>query len=316
MKIVVLDGYTTNPGDVSWEGISALGELTVYDYTAPDEIIERAKDADIIINNKTILHKGVLEALPNLKFIALLSTGFNAVDIDCAKALGIPVANVPTYSTSLVAQHTFALILEHFNHVAIHSQSVHDMQWSNGRDFCYWKNPLFELQDKTIGIIGFGRIGKAVAKIADAFGMKVITFTRSPIESDIATRVDLDTLLKQSDIISLHCPLNEQTTGIINIDNLKKMKRSAIIINTSRGGAIIDADLADALNEGIIAGAGLDVMGTEPPKADNPLLSAKNCIITPHIAWAATETRARLLSCVEENIRAFLKGVPINIVNE
>lgn len=316
MKIVVLDGYTTNPGDVSWDGIEALGNLTVYDYTAPDEIIERAIDADIIINNKTILHKDILESLPNLKFIALLSTGFNAVDINAAKNLGIPVANVPTYSTSLVAQHTFALILEHFNHVAIHSQSVHDMQWSNGRDFCYWKHPLFELCDKTLGIIGFGRIGQAVAKIADAFGMKVITFTRSAINSDVATRVDLDTLLKESDVVSLHCPLNEQTTGIININNLKKMKNTAIIINTSRGGAIIDEDLAKALNDGIIAGAGLDVMGTEPPKADNPLLTAKNCIITPHIAWAATETRARLLGCVEQNIKAFLDGAPINIVNK
>lgn len=315
MKIVVLDGYTTNPGDVSWEGIASFGELTVYDYTAPDEIIERAKDADIIINNKTILHKGVLENLPKLKFIALLSTGFNAVDIDTAKTLGIPVANVPTYSTSLVAQHTFALILEHFNHVAAHSDSVHDMQWSNGRDFCYWKTPLFELQDKTLGIIGFGRIGKAVAKIANAFGMNVITYTRSPIDSDIATRVELDTLLKTSDVVSLHCPLTPETTGLINSESLKKMKKSAILINTSRGGAIVDADLANALSEGIIAGAGLDVMGTEPPKADNPLLTAKNCIITPHIAWAATETRARLLGCVEQNIKGFLEGNLINIVN-
>ncbi|MGN1080961.1 MAG: D-2-hydroxyacid dehydrogenase [Acutalibacteraceae bacterium] len=315
MKIVVLDGYTTNPGDISWAPIEKFGELTVYDYTAPDEIISRALEADIIINNKTVLTKEILSSLPRLKFIALLSTGFNAVDTPAAKMLNIPVANVPCYSTSLVAQHTFALILEHFNHVAEHSDSVHNLQWSNGRDFCYWKTPLSELDGKTIGIIGFGRIGRSVAKIADAFGMNVITFTRSPIQSEIAKSVSLSELLEKSDIVTLHCPLNDGTVGIINYENLKKMKKTAVLINTSRGGAVIDADLARALNEGVIAGAGLDVMGTEPPCADNPLLSAKNCIITPHIAWAAAETRTRLLSCVAQNIGAFLNGKPINIVN-
>ncbi|MCM1115894.1 MAG: D-2-hydroxyacid dehydrogenase [Clostridium sp.] len=319
MKIVNLDGCTTNPGDLSWEGIEKLGEYTVYDRTAPDEIIERAKGAEILIINKTIVDADILDALsPELKYIGLQSTGYNVVDNKHARELGITVCNIPSYSTNAVAQLVFAFILQITNEVTLHSEAVKNGEWCSCPDFCFWKKPLTELASKTIGIIGFGAIGQKVAKIAEAFDMNVLAYAPRPKDKgDLKTAafVDMDTLLCESDIITCHCPLTPETECLINADNISKMKKTAILINTSRGPVVDEIALANALNHHQIAAAGLDVLKIEPARKDNPLLNAKNCYITPHIAWAAKETRARLLSILEDNIKAYLSGNPQNVVN-
>lgn len=318
MKIAILDAYTSNPGDLSWEKFEQLGEICVYERTARDEILERCKDADIILNNKVILDRKILEQLPRLKYIGILATGFNIVDIKAAAELGITVCNVPTYSTRAVAQLTFALILEFYNHVAAHDEAVHSGEWSSCKDFCFQKTPLLELSGKTLGIVGFGKIGQEVAKIADAFGMNILCSVRSPKPQPSFASfkfAELDELAEKSDIISFHCPLTEETKGLVNAEFIKKMKKNALIINTARGPIIEENALAEALNSGRIAGAAVDVLSCEPPKKDNPLLSCKNCIITPHIAWAGFETRERLLEVVYRNLKAFLDGKPINVVS-
>lgn len=319
MKIVNLDGVTTNPGDLSWEGIEKLGDYTVYDRTAPSQIVERAKGADILIVNKTVITKEILDALtPELKYIGLQSTGYNVVDCAYARSLGITVCNIPAYSTKAVAQLVFAFILQITNEVALHSEAVKNGEWCRCPDFCFWKKPLTELDGKTIGIIGFGSIGQRVAKLAEAFDMKVLAYAPRPKDKGelITVKfVDLDNLLKNSDIITCHCPLTDETKGMINADNIAKMKKSAIFINTSRGPVVDEQALADALNNDKIKAACLDVLETEPALESNPLLKAKNCYITPHIAWAAQETRARLLKILEENIIAYLNGKPQNVVN-
>jgi len=319
VKIVVLDGYTLNPGDLSWDKLNELGDVTIYEHTPFEMAVERAKGAEIVLTNKTPLGENELAQLPDLKYIGVLATGYNVVDVETAKKKGIIVTNIPTYGTKSVAQMTFALLLEMTQHVQHHSDAVHNGEWTNCRDFCFWKYPLIELDGKTMGIIGFGRIGQAVADIASAFGMKVLGYDK--YKSDQSHRknfkwAELDELLSESDVVSLHCPLFPETKGIINAENLRKMKKTAFLINTARGQLIVEEDLADALNNGVIAGAALDVLAVEPPKADNPLLSAKNCLITPHISWATKEARARLMDIAVENIVMFLKGTPINVVNK
>lgn len=318
MKIVVLDGYTLNPGDLSWEGLESIGDLVVYDRTPADKIIERIGDAEILFTNKTPLTKETFDKVPNVKFVGVLATGYNIVDISAAKENGIPVTNIPTYGTAAVAQMTFALLLEMCHHVWNHSEAVKKGTWNNSIDFCFWNYPLIELAGKTFGVIGAGRIGQNSAKIAQAFGMKVLAFDKfknKDLECETFKYVELDELLANADVVSLHCPLFENTKGIINKDNIAKMKDGVMIINTSRGPLIVEEDLAEALNSGKIAGAALDVLSEEPAKMDNPLMSAKNCIITPHIAWAPTESRERLMNIAVENLEAFLNGNPINVVN-
>lgn len=319
MKIVNLDGYTTNPGDLSWDGIKRFGDYTVYDRTPADKVIERAKGANILIINKTVVTREILDALsPELEYIGLQSTGYNVVDCDYARKLGITVCNIPAYSTKAVAQLVFAFILQVTNEVALHSNAVKNGEWCTCPDFCFWKTPLTELDSKIIGIIGFGSIGRRVAKLAEAFDMKVLAYAPRPKdkgELKTVEFVDLDTLFKNSDIITCHCPLTEETKGMINAENISKMKKSAIFINTSRGPVVDEKALADALNSEKIKAACLDVLETEPALESNPLLKAKNCYITPHIAWAAHETRARLLKILEENIEAYLSGKPQNVVN-
>lgn len=319
LKFVVLDSYALNPGDLSWEWLENLGECEIYDRTPADKILERCMGADVVITNKTPITKDTLSKLSNLKYIALESTGYNVVDYEYAKEMGVPVSNIPAYSTNAVAQLTFSLILEITNAVGIHSESVRNGDWANCPDFCYWKTPLTELCGKTLGIVGFGQIGQAVADIAEAFKMNIVAV--SGHETDQSHRknfswVDMDTLAKKSDIISFHCPLTEKTTGLVNEEFISKCKDGAIIINTSRGPVVDDQALANALNCGKLRGAGLDVLTVEPPKADNPLLSAKNCFITPHIAWAGFETRERLMNILEENVKAYLNGNPQNVVNK
>ena len=318
MKIVILDGYTENPGDLSWEGFEQLGELTVYDRTSltdAGEAIARIGEAEVVLTNKTPLTRDILSACPSVRYIGLLATGYNVVDIVAAKEKEITVCNIPTYGTSAVAQMVFALLLEICHHVGEHSQAVLNGDWTNCADFCFWNYPLIELMDKCIGIIGFGRIGQNTAQIAQAFGMKVLAYDEHVIEEakGLGEYVSLDELLSQSDVISLHCPLFPSTAGIINKDNIAKMKDGAIIINTSRGPLIVEQDLADALNAGKVYAAAVDVVSTEPIKADNPLLKAKNCIITPHIAWAPKESRKRLMDIAVDNLKAFLDGKPVNI---
>ena len=318
MKIVILDGYTENPGDLSWEGFEQLGELTVYDRTSltdAEEAIARIGEAEVVLTNKTPLTRDILSACPSVRYIGLLATGYNVVDIVAAKEKEITVCNIPTYGTSAVAQMVFALLLEICHHVGEHSQAVLNGDWTNCADFCFWNYPLIELMDKCIGIIGFGRIGQNTAQIAQAFGMKVLAYDEHVIEEakGLGEYVSLDELLSQSDVISLHCPLFPSTAGIINKDNIAKMKDGTIIINTSRGPLIVEQDLADALNAGKVYAAAVDVVSTEPIKADNPLLKAKNCIITPHIAWAPKESRKRLMDIAVDNLKAFLDGKPVNI---
>ena len=318
MKIVVLDGYTENPGDLSWSGFEALGEVTVYDRTPADKIVERIGDAEIVIMNKTPISRATMDACPNIKYIGVLATGYNVVDVAAAKEKGIPVCNVPTYGTASVGQFAIGLLLEICHHIGAHNESVHKGEWEHNADWCYWNYPLIELDGKTLGIIGFGRIGQATGKIAKALGMKVLAYDSYPTESGkaLAEYVDLDTLLASSDVIALHCPLFPETQGIINKETIAKMKDGVIILNNSRGPLIVEQDLADALNSGKVYAAGLDVVSTEPIKGDNPLLSAKNCIITPHISWAAKEPRQRIMDMSVDNLKAFLGGAPVNVVNK
>jgi len=313
MKIVVLDGFALNPGDLSWDSLKAIGNVEIFDRTQPDEIIKRAAGAGIILTNKTILSAETLKKLPDLKYIGVLATGYNVVDLNAAKAYGIVITNIPDYSTRSVAQHVFALILDFFNGVGTLSQGVRNGRWSGSIDFSYWDKPLTELAGKTIGIIGFGRIGKAVSGISEAMGMRVIVsnITETPGYENLT----IDDLLKRSDIVTLHCPLTPETKGIINADRLKMMRPTALLVNTARGPLVVENDLAEALNEGIIAGAALDVLSVEPPSASNPLLRAKNCIITPHVAWATLSARKRLLEIAVDNIKSFLNGQLINVVN-
>lgn len=321
MKIVVLDGYTENPGDLSWGELEKLGQVTVYDrssLTDEAEAIERIGDAQIVYTNKTPVTKKVIDACPNIKMISVLATGYNVVDYEYAKEKGIPVTNVPAYGTASVSQFAIALLLEICHHIGHHNKTVHDGRWENCDDWCYWDYPLIELAGKTMGIIGFGRIGQSTGRIAKAMGMKVIAFDNMPNDAgrEIAEYVDLDTLLSTSDVIALHCPLFPSTQGIINKENIAKMKDGVILLNNSRGPLVVEQDLADALNSGKIAAAGLDVVSTEPIRGDNPLLKAKNCIITPHISWAPKESRQRIMDCAVENAKAFLAGAPVNVVNK
>ncbi len=317
MKIVMLDEYTTNPGDLSWDDFNAFGEITVYDRTPYDKIVERTKDADIIITNKTPITKEIIDCLPKLKFIALMSTGYNIVDYVYLKEKGIPVSNIPSYSTEAVAQLVMSFILELSMNVGLHSESVRDGDWCRCNDFCFWKTPLVELSGKTLGIFGLGKIGRAVAERAKAFGMNIVAYAPRihGDEPDYIKLMSLDDMLAVSDIVSMHCPLTPETEGIVNDDFINKMKNGAYFINTSRGTVVDENSLATALNSGKLAGAGLDVLSTEPPREDNPLLSAKNCFITPHIAWAAFETRKRLVGILKDNIKAFLDSKPQNVVN-
>jgi glycerate dehydrogenase len=318
MKIVVIEGYSLNPGDLSWAGLEALGELTVYDRSLQDQIVERCKDAEMVFTNKEPLGRDIMAQLPGLKFIGVLATGYNCVDVAAAKELGIVVSNVPGYGTNSVVQLTFALLLELTLHVQDHSHAVKNGDWSRSPDFCFWNYPLIELAGKTMGIIGFGDIGKKVADVASAFGMKIIAHSRT--RTDQTHRINfrwapLEELLEQGDVVSLHCPLTPETTGLINKENLKRMKPSAFLLNTSRGPLVIDQDLADALHHDVIAGAGIDVLSKEPPLPGNPLFTAKNCIITPHIAWATKEARVRLMDIVANNAKAYVSGAPVNVVS-
>lgn len=318
MKIVVLDGFTLNPGDLTWKRLEKIGDLTVYDRTPADLIIERIGDAEIVYTNKTPLTRDTLSKVPRVKFIGVLATGYNVVDTAAAKEFGMAVTNIPTYGTTAVAQFTFALLLEMCHHVGEHSMSVRIGEWSKCKDFCFWNYPLIELADKTMGLIGYGRIGQAVAKIANALGMKVLVNDRNDCSQYLTgdvKQVDLDTLFAQSDVISLHCPLFDSTKGIINKANINKMKDGVMIVNTSRGPLINEEDLVEALESGKVAGAAVDVLSSEPPAESNILVGARNCIVTPHIAWAPKEARDRLLNIAVDNLEAFIKGSPVNVVN-
>ena len=318
MKIVILDGKALNPGDLSYDHLSQYGDVTIYQRTETEaETIERIGDSEIVLVNKVPITETILAACPNIKLICVQATGYNIVDCKACAARGIPVTNVPTYGTAAVAQFTMALILEMCHRVGLHNHSVHQGDWANAESFCYWLTPQMELAGKTLGIIGFGRIGQAVGKLAAAFGMKVITHNRSESEEGrkIADYVDLDTLFTQSDIISLHCPLFPETEKIINTANIAKMKNGAMLVNTARGGLVDEEALVEALESGKLRYAAVDVVSQEPMRANNPLLKTRKCIITPHIAWAPVESRQRLMDCVEENIRCYLSGHPQNVVN-
>ena len=317
MKIIILDGYTLNPGDISWAGFEALGDFTTYDRTPPDKIIERSENAEIILINKTIINKDILEQLPKLKYIGVLATGYNIVDVKAANERNIIVTNIPSYGTCSVAQMVFALLLELTQNVGHHSNSVRGGGWSESEDWCYWDKPLIELDGLTMGIIGFGRIGKATADIARAFGMKVIAndTEMTKLNSDWVRMVEQDTIFRESDVVSLHCPLTSSNKHFVNSAKINLMKKNAFLINTSRGLLINEEDLAYALNNERIAGAALDVLSEEPPKEINPLLSAKNCIITPHIAWATKSARQRLMNIAVKNLISYLNGKPVNVIN-
>ena len=323
MKIVILDGYTANPGDLSWDAFSRFGDVTVYDRTSYSEcdaelIISRAKDADAVFTNKTPLNRAIIDALPKLKYIGILATGYNVVDINRAKERGIPVCNVPGYSSPGVVQHTFALLFDACNNVGLYKNSVLSGEWQNCADFCYFKSPIIELFGKNFGVIGFGSIGRSVAKVAQAFGMNVLVYTRHPdrsFESDSLKFVSLDELYSISDIISLHCPLNDDSREMINKKSIAKMKTGAILINTARGPILNEQDVADALNCEKLAYVCADVVSSEPIFENNPLLKAKNIILTPHVAWASKESRERLLDISADNLHAFVSGCPKNVVN-
>lgn len=321
MKIVVLDGYTLNPGDLSWEGFEKLGEVTVYDRTDienENEIVERIKDAEIVLTNKTPITANVIDRCRNISYIGVLATGYNVIDCRAADKRGIPIANIPSYGTDAVGQFAIAMLLEICHHVAAHSQAVYEGEWTHNKDWCFWKYPLIELAGKTMGIIGYGRIGQATGRIAQALGMKVLAcdaYQNPDLVSDTCSYAELDRLLATSDVIALHCPLFPETEGIINKENIKKMKDGVIILNNSRGQLIVEEDLADALNRGKVYAAGLDVVYTEPIREDNPLLKAKNCFITPHISWAPKESRQRLMKLALDNLQAYLQGRRQNIVN-
>jgi glycerate dehydrogenase len=316
MKIVVLDGYTLNPGDLSWAELRALGTCEVHDRTPPAQVLERAAGAQILLTNKTVLSAETIARLPNLRYLGVLATGYNVVDLAAAQQRGIPVTNIPDYGTPAVAQMTSALLLELTHHVAHHAQTVRAGRWSRSADFCYWDFPLTELAGSTLGLVGLGRIGQAVAQIGLAFGMNVRAHDCAPPAAPPAgvELVSLETLFRQSDVLSLHCPLTPQTKGLVNRERLAWLKPTALLINTARGPLVDEAALAEALNSGRLAGAGLDVLSVEPPPPDNPLLTARNCLITPHIAWATCAARNRLMSVAVANIRAFLEGRPQNVV--
>lgn len=316
MKIVVLDGYGLNPGDLSWKGMEALGDLTVYDRTAPDELMERSAGAEVLITNKTVLTAENMAALPQLKYIGVLATGYNIIDIAAAKARGIIVTNIPAYSTSSVAQTVFAHILNITQRVGHYAYANRHGRWANNPDFCYWDTNLVELDGKKIGIIGLGNTGKATARIAAGFGMQVCAYTSKP-QAELPEgfkKMELDELFSECDVISLHCPLTAETKDMVNAARLSAMKPTAILINTGRGPLVNEKDLADALNKGVIAAAGLDVLSSEPPRYDNPLLTAKNCFITPHIAWATKEARVRLMDIAVENLKGYINGEIVNNV--
>lgn len=318
MKIVILDGYPLNSGDLSWEGLEQLGDVVVYDRTPVDKIIERAEGAEVVITNKVPIGEREMNALSTLKYIGVIATGYNIIDVDVAKQRGIVVTNVPGYSTPSVVQLTFALLLELCLHVQRHSDSVKDGKWSRSLDFSFWDYPLIELSGKTMGIIGFGSIGQQVADVATAFGMNVIGSSRRKTDQSHRKNfkwVEVNELLQQADVVSIHCPLTPETKGLINKESLKTMKNSAFILNTARGPIVVDQDLADALNGGIIAGAGIDVLSVEPPEENNPLFKAENCIVTPHIAWATIESRTRAMDIAQGNLSAFMNGEPVNVVN-
>ena len=315
MKITILDGAVENPGDLSWDALAALGDLTVYDYTAPEEILPRIGDAPIILTNKTPITRQTMDECPNLRYIGVLATGFNVIDIAAAKEKGIVVANVPSYGTQAVAQFVMAQLLEICHRIGHHNDAVQQGRWTACRDFSFWDYPLMELAGKTFGVIGYGRIGRAAAKLAAAFGMEVLAFDKFAQDDGVARMVTLDELLAQSDVISLHCPLFPDTQGIINRESIAKMKDGVLLINTSRGPLIVEEDLAAALQSGKVAGAGLDVLAVEPARMDNPLLKEENCLVTPHIAWAPKESRQRLMDIAVENLKAFLAGAPQNVVN-
>lgn len=317
MNLVYLDAHTLNPGDLDWSPIQTLGNVTFYDRTAPDQIIERARDAELVLVNKVKLNRDTLAQLPKLRYVGVTATGYDIVDVAAARERNVVVTNVKGYSTDSVAQLTFALLLELTLHVGRHDRSVHAGEWVRSPDFSYANSPLVELAGKTLGLVGYGDIGRAVARIGRAFGMNVLVNRRHADEpaGDGIRYVDQPTLFAQSDVVSLHCPATPDTVGFVNHDLLARMKPSAFLLNTSRGSLLHEADVADALNRGVIAGAGLDVLSTEPPAADNPLLTARNCVITPHIAWASYEARGRLMHLVADNIRAFLAGNPINVVS-
>ena len=320
MKIVILDGYTENPGDLSWDGLSQLGDVTIDDRTSlmdEAEIISRIGDAQVVLTNKTPISRRVMDACPNMKYISVLATGYNVIDVAYAREKNIPVSNVPVYGTRSVSQFAIALLLEVCHHVGHHSDTVHAGKWENCQDWCYWDYPQMELAGKTYGLLGCGNIGVHTAEIARALGMRVITYDARPTEAGrkVAEYVELDELFAQSDILGLQMPLFPFNTGIINKENIAKMKDGVIIINNSRGQMVVEQDLADALNSGKVAAAGLDVVSTEPIRSDNPLLKAKNCIITPHMSWGAKESRQRIMDCTEANVRSFLEGEPQNVVN-
>lgn len=317
MNIVVLDGFTLNPGDLSWDALQALGDCVIHDRTPPELVVDRARDAEVVLTNKALLPREAILTLPKLRYIGVLATGYNVVDVAAARSRDIVVTNVPDYSTPSVAQHTFALLLELTQRAGHHSQTVHDGKWARNVEWTYWDYPLIELHGLRIGIVGFGRIGRAVAKLADAFGMHVIVSGRSRPDDFPRHHVftDVDALFEWSDVVTLHCPLTPETRHLVNAERLARMKPTAYVLNTGRGPLVDEAALADALNSGRIAGAAADVLSTEPPKEDNPLLHAKNCIITPHIAWATQASRARLMDIAVENVRAFIAGSPRNIVN-
>lgn len=317
MKIVILEGHAVNPGDLSWDCLKQFGQVTVYPRIAPEDVISRIGDAEIVLINKVPVTAQLLDACPSIRLICVLATGYNVVDCEAAKQRGIPVCNVPAYGTDAVAQFTFSLLLELCNRVGHHDRLVHQGDWAACPDFCFWTTPQMELAGKTIGILGFGRIGRAVGKIAQAFGMNVLAYNRSrcPEGEAIGTYVDLDTLLENSDILSLHCPLTSETNGIINADTIVKMKDGAILLNTARGPLLNEQDVAAALRSGKLRGAAVDVVSREPICPDNPLLTTPNCIITPHMAWAPIESRQRIIDCTVRSIQGFLADSPVNVVN-
>ena len=320
MKIVILDGYTENPGDLSWERLQEFGDVTVYDRTPYDnaEIAKRIGNAEVVFTNKCPIRREVIDQCPSLKYISVLATGYNIVDYIYAWEKGIPVSNVPTYGTAAVGQFAIALLLEICHHVAHHSEAVHEGRWEQSPDWCFWDYPLIELAGKTMGIIGFGKIGQTTGRIAKALGMTVLASGSRPTEGGraISEYVDRDTLLARSDVVVLHCPLFPETEGMINKETIAKMKDGVILINNSRGQLVVEQDLADALNSGKVYAAGLDVVSTEPIMGDNPLLKARNCLITPHISWAPKEARVRIMDCSVSNLRSYLEGSPINVVNK
>lgn len=317
MKIVILDGYTLNPGDLDWAPIQALGEVTIYDRSTPEEVLDRGQGARFLLTNKVPLSREMMVQMPNLKYIGVMATGYNHIDLEAASELGITVTNVAGYSTNAVAQHTFALLLSLLNRVETHSELVHDGRWAASKDFTFRETPLLELAGKTLGLVGVGGIGQKVAEIGKAFGMEVIAYRRNPHKTtdDFIQMVSLDDVFGASDVVSLHLPLSAETDQMVNARVLGLMKPTAYLINTARGGLIQEEALAEALERGQIAGAGLDVLSTEPPAADNPLIGARNCVITPHIAWSLKEARTRLVDLIAENILAYRRGEPLNKVN-